>query len=216
MFWGWRKLRLYDLLPEIYKDKDTEKLFDILQIAIDDLESSAEDVKNLYDIDKVREDFLTYLASNLGVNLDRHSILGTREKISKVVDLYKLKGTKKGIELALNLLTENVIIKEWFEYGGEPYKFKVDLSLSNKEITTAIKDKLINLINEYKNERSWLEEIALSYFTKAFCYVSAKNMAEAAGYSEMIDGFTWISQAVGYVSAGVLGEATAVAIAMEV
>ena len=157
-------MRLYDLLPEIYKDDETEKLFDILQIAIDELEASTEDVKNLYDVDKVREDFLINLASNLGVDVDRYSPLDTRTKIAKAIDLHRLKGTKKAIELLSELLLSEVKITEWFEYGGEPYKFKVYINSIKSE---DLYQKIVNLINEYKNERSWLESIGLHSESKS-------------------------------------------------
>ncbi len=206
------------LPPSLRQDENITKLVEVFDNSFTDINEKVQNVLIYSRIDELPEELLDLLAWQF--HIEGYELAETEEEkralVKKAIELHRYKGTRWAIKKVLELLNMQGVIKEWYEYGGEPYKFKVDLSLSNKEITTAIKDKLINLINEYKNERSWLEEIALSYFTKAFCYVSAKNMAEAAGYSEMIDGFTWISQAVGYVSAGVLGEATAVAIAMEV
>ncbi len=206
------------LTVSLQESKEIQALTESFDTVLSEIFQKIPNVLIYSRIDTLSEEVIDLLAWQF--HIEGYELAETEEEkralVKKAIELHRYKGTRWAIKKVLELLNMQGVIKEWFEYGGEPYKFKVDLSLSNKEITTAIKDKLINLINEYKNERSWLEEIALSYFTKAFCYVSAKNMAEAAGYSEMIDGFTWISQAVGYVSAGVLGEATAVAIAMEV
>jgi P2-related tail formation protein len=55
-------------------------------------------------------------------------------------------------------------VKEWFEYGGEPHHFKLTISVnrtlqnSNVVLTRELEEKLLELVSEYKNVRSWLEE----------------------------------------------------------
>ena len=80
-----------------------------------------------------------------------------RNLIKSAIELHKYKGTKYAVKKVLEALNLTGEIKEWFEYGGKPYKFKVDLGIQNRKITPELRDKLIKLINEYKNERSWLE-----------------------------------------------------------
>ena len=160
-------MRLFDLLPEIYKDRETEQFWDILQTAVDELELSAEELQSLLDIDKAKEEWLINIASNLGVDLSKDFPLSNRAELSKAIDLHKLSGTKKGLELIASLFNLNVRIKEWFEYNGTPYHFKVDINLKYQGLQSDTYDKLLDLIEEYKNLRSKLEVLNI-YLTSDF------------------------------------------------
>jgi P2-related tail formation protein len=50
-------------------------------------------------------------------------------------------------------------LQEWFEYGGNPYMFKILLDTVISDEETYI--ELVKLINEYKNIRSWLDSIGV-------------------------------------------------------
>ena len=70
------------------------------------------------------------------------------------------KGTVGGIkEICEILFSGNVEIIEWFKYGGNPGYFKVntDGNLSDYEGYK----KIIEVVEQYKNIRSWLEGIRL-------------------------------------------------------
>ena len=70
------------------------------------------------------------------------------------------KGTVGGIkEICEILFNGNVEIIEWFKYGGNPGYFKVNTNgnLSNYEGYK----KIIEVVEQYKNIRSWLEGIRL-------------------------------------------------------
>jgi len=100
-------------------------------------------------------------------------------------------------------------ISEWFEYGGQPYRFKVELGVENREITTNLRDKLTKLIKEYKNERSHLEELILSYLSKAQINISSGTMAETTASTQMITGFEWNSSGTAFVYTGSMAEVSA-------
>ncbi len=80
-----------------------------------------------------------------------------RALVKSAIELHRFKGTQYALHKVLSALNLSGEIKEWFEYGGEPYRFKIDLGIQDREITTELRDKLLQLINEYKNEHSWLE-----------------------------------------------------------
>jgi len=81
-----------------------------------------------------------------------------RRLIKSAIELHRYKGTPYAIKKVLEALGLSGDIKEWFEYGGEPYKFKVYISSIPSE---ELWERLIHLINEYKNERSWLDAIGI-------------------------------------------------------
>jgi P2-related tail formation protein len=69
--------------------------------------------------------------------------------------------------------------------------FKVEISSSNKRITPELRDKLLQLINEYKNERSWLEELVLSYLATGTIPFAATQTAETESYAECQTELEW-------------------------
>lgn len=83
-----------------------------------------------------------------------------RALIKNSIELHKYKGTRYAILKALESLGLSGEIKEWFEYNGEPYKFKVYIKspLSSERLYT----DLVGLVEQYKNERSWLDSIGIS------------------------------------------------------
>ena len=72
---------------------------------------------------------------------------------------HKLKGTLAAVEEAANIVFGRAWIQEWFEYGGEPYMFKVNVEASNRGASPEDFTLLEKLINAYKNKRSWIEVI---------------------------------------------------------
>lgn len=82
--------------------------------------------------------------------------------LKRAIELHRYKGTRWAIEQVLETLDLSGQISEWFEYGGEPYYFKINVDLSSRGIDEATFDALVALINEYKNVRSHLERLTLS------------------------------------------------------
>lgn len=81
--------------------------------------------------------------------------------LKRAIELHRHKGTKWAIQQVLETLSLNGQIQEWFEYGGQPYYFRIDVDLSDRGIDEATYDALVELVNEYKNVRSHLEALTL-------------------------------------------------------
>ncbi len=80
-----------------------------------------------------------------------------RNLIKNAVELHRYKGTPYAIKKVFQALGLDASLQEWFDYNGDPYKFKVLVkSVIQDEATYR---RLIELINEYKNVRSWLDAI---------------------------------------------------------
>ena len=82
-----------------------------------------------------------------------------RNLVKNAIELHRYKGTKYAVEGVLKTLNLSGEIREWFEYGGQPYRFK--LFMKSIMSDPALWEKLISLVNEYKNERSWLDGIGI-------------------------------------------------------
>lgn len=126
-------------------------------------------------IDNVPSDALPHLAQQYHITGNEGWIqaLSEEEKralIKSSIKMHRYKGTKYALEEILSTLNITGSVEEWFEYGGEPYYFKIILQIFNRSINEETEEKLIDLINEYKNERSWLEEIEFQLTSSSNMY----------------------------------------------
>jgi len=96
------------------------------------------------------------------------SLEDKRRLIKSAIELHRYKGTPYAIKKVLEALGLEGQVKEWFEYGEKPYRFKVYVSSIPSE---ELWQKLIHLINEYKNERSWLDAIGIHSESRSTIYI---------------------------------------------
>ena len=121
-------------------------------------------------IDNVPSDALPHLAEQYHITgnegwVQSQSDSEKRALIKSAIKMHRYKGTKYAIKEVLKTLDVNGEVSEWFEYNGEPYFFKVILEVFNRPISPKTETDLRDLINEYKNERSWLESIQMNLGT---------------------------------------------------
>lgn len=79
------------------------------------------------------------------------------ELIKNSITAHYKKGTKANLEKVLKIIFGNFTLLEWFEYGGEPYHFKV--MIDDYMPSQSIIQKLNKTVEEYKNTRSCFEGI---------------------------------------------------------
>lgn len=148
------------LIPAGIRDLSTEALNEL----IDRLGSLDLTPLLIYIIDNVHASALPHLAEQFHVaGLEGWSFAQTnvekRTLIKRAIELHRYKGTTWAIKKVFEILSLDAEIQEWFQYAGDPYKFKVFLkSVIQDEDTYR---KLVDLINEYKNIRSWLDSIGI-------------------------------------------------------
>jgi len=146
--------------------------FDLLvKKRFDDLQM---DALLIYLIDTVDESALVHLASQFDVMGYKgfglaHTEAEKREVIKRAIELHRYKGTIWAIKQALKNIgypLENTagepatIITE--HVGGHWARFKVTVELGGNPISVASIAALVQMIGEYKNTRSWLDEIAFT------------------------------------------------------
>ena len=77
------------------------------------------------------------------------------------IDVHRHKGTPYAVQTVVTAILEGAKVLEWFEYGGNPYHFKVAL-ITGPMAGTGIIEKLVKAINLTKNTRSWLDGVEFS------------------------------------------------------
>ena len=115
--------------------------------------------KFFLDIDKLSETEIDYLLWEYHVDYvgEDTTIENKRELVKIAVVAHFNKGTLGSVKAICKILFGNAEIKEWFEYGGRPGYFKIStLGELKNQIDFS---KVLDVVNEYKNERSWLDAI---------------------------------------------------------
>lgn len=82
-----------------------------------------------------------------------------RELVKNSLKWHKKKGTAGVVKEVIAAVFGRSWIEEWYQYGGYDFHFKVNVEASQQGASQADLIKLESLIDEYKNERSFLEKI---------------------------------------------------------
>lgn len=94
-------------LPAFYREDDfTGRFLHIFEDILEPLESIVDDLAFYFDADTTPESFLTWLASWVGLVLDeKWPELRRRELVKSIAELYRWRGTKRGLSEYLRIYT---------------------------------------------------------------------------------------------------------------
>ena len=111
-------------------------------------------------LDTLPEDIVDSLAWQYHVDFYRDSFpLATKRKLVRTaIERHRRKGTPAAVEEIVRTVYKDSIVEEWFEYGGEPYWFRILLT-ANTAAPLLSMNELLALVNEYKSFRSHLEGV---------------------------------------------------------
>ncbi|MDK9603502.1 phage tail protein I [Lelliottia wanjuensis] len=84
-----------------------------------------------------------------------------RKLIKQAIELHRYRGTPWAVRQVLRILELEGDISEWFEYGGKPYFFRMDVTIKARGLGEDEFNALVTMIHEYKNVRSKLEILTL-------------------------------------------------------
>ena len=63
-------------------------------------------------------------------------------------------GTKAAVETAIRAIYPLTTVEEWFEYGGEPYHFRLNIDITSDSGDRARQKRVLERLNFYKSLRS--------------------------------------------------------------
>lgn len=82
-----------------------------------------------------------------------------RNLIKSYISTKRKSGTKAAVVSVLRSIFKDANIEEWFEYGGAPYFFRLEVAIPENGVTAEQQRKALENIKYYKNVRSWLERV---------------------------------------------------------
>jgi phage tail P2-like protein len=151
-----------DYLPDALK-QDPKMVALANAMAAQLLEASGliDDVLIYARIDELPEDLVDILAYDMHVDWYDYSypLDVKRDLLKTSVRVHRKKGTKYAVEKALGGLYKDSEVEEWFEYGGEPFHFRVVCDVSANRIVASYSE-IVNAVRMYKRLSAHLDEVA--------------------------------------------------------
>lgn len=154
--------KLTDILPpSILADEKLKSSAEALDFELEKLSAVTREVLHLPRLDVLSSDVLDYLAWQWHVDgYDTTFDADTkRQMIRESIYLHRIKGTPAAVEKAAQAMLSDAVVSEWFEYGGNPYFFRITASGLNYYGDDG--EKFLRVIYAAKNVRSWLEDITI-------------------------------------------------------
>ena len=136
------------LLPN-HKSKFDKKIDEFIGLRLEGLDLGAIDTL----ASSCPESLLPILAASFDVDIDGLSQSEARELIKNAFEIHYYSGTFYSLNKALKSLYSDVRVKEWFDYSGLPYHFKLELDASKNGLSPQILKRSDELINKYKNQQ---------------------------------------------------------------
>ena len=105
-----------EIIPEATQSNGPfRRLLDAISFSIYDVNSEIDNLGILYDIDRCPEAYLPYIAQLIGWKLFGHNVDKWRAQLKNAVKIYKAKGTKKAVQLAV----DTVFGTDTFDLSGK-------------------------------------------------------------------------------------------------
>jgi phage tail P2-like protein len=175
---------LKDILPPVLaNDPEVAAMAAALDPELQLITQQIRETLILSRIDELPEEVITHLLWQFHITNPEGAGLAVtlqekRDLVKNALKIHRMKGTKAALERVLELLNMQGVISEWFEYGGEPYHFRIDvLDVNTRGITEGMLEQLDRLIYAYKNARSWLERISISLTGQGKILVAGATLA---------------------------------------
>ncbi len=113
-------------------------------------------VRIISNIDGLDETVLDILARDFKVDWwdPEYSIEEKRRTLKGSWRVHKILGTKAAVETAIRAIYPLTTVEEWFEYGGEPYHFRLNIDITSDSGDRTRQKRVLERLNFYKSLRS--------------------------------------------------------------
>lgn len=134
-------------------------------------------------IDHMGEELLDILADDYKVDWwdADYTLPEKRRTLKDSWKVHKLLGTKTAVELGLRAIYPHTKVLRWWEYGGEPYHYRLDIDITNDSINSEKQRRVLQLLEFYRSLRD--QNDGVTYFVEARPAI-ARAVLSAAGLEE--------------------------------
>jgi phage tail P2-like protein len=130
-------------------------------------------------IDELPEELLDILAYDFKVDWYDYDydVAQKRQTLKDSFFVHRHLGTKAAVETAISAIYPGTTVEEWFEYGGEPYTFRLVIDATDLSVNSEQHKQVLERVDYYKNLRSHLDRVKYTVFP------APANTACAASYT---------------------------------
>ena len=155
------------LPPALQKDPSAVALAEAMADLLARRPEEIEQLRIYPVIDRLDERLLDILAYDFKVDWwdADYSLEEKRRTLKDSWRVHKLLGTKAAVEMAISAIYPRTTVLEWWEYGGEPYHFRLDINITNDSIDSDKQRRVLERLNYYKSLRSHNDGV--TYFVEA-------------------------------------------------
>ena len=112
-------------------------------------------------IDQLPEDLLDLLAYDFKIDwydFD-YPIESKRELLKTNYFVHRHLGTKAAVEAAISGIYQNTKVEEWWEYGADPYHFRLLIDATYEDVDPVKHQQILDRVAYYKNVRSHMDDV---------------------------------------------------------
>lgn len=163
------------LLPQFMRDDRNAKAFAYaVQSQIIAVSLNIEHARLYSRIDSLTEEVLDELAWQFNIPEYRndYDIAVKRELLKGCMELHYKRGTLGAVEDAVQKIFGDATVEEWFDYGGEPYHFRI--RTSNTSASDAMVAEIAKIVKETQSVRSHLEQVVVEIIQSMNLFVGCK------------------------------------------
>ena len=136
-------------------------------------------ISDLVDVNHCPASHLPFLAWALSVDKWDSNWSDTikRQVIAAAISVHQKKGTIGAMKDAIAALGADANVEQWFEYGGQPYHFRLRLNNGASDISIA---ELIDVALAAKNVRSFMDNVVVEVGIEESVPVMATSLVTGA------------------------------------
>lgn len=186
-------------LPDVLRNDDN--LYALAEAVVAAMEpvTAETDLPRIYArIDDLPEPLLDILAYDFKVDWwdYDYTIEQKRQTLKDSWMVHKHLGTPWAVETAISAFYPGTKVSQWFDYDGKPYTFRLHIDVSDRIIDTERQNRVLELVNFYKNLRSRLDQVEYTATANKPATVFVGGLFGAVvtiGIPEVPDEFDFIS-----------------------
>jgi phage tail P2-like protein len=144
-------------LPEyLRKDENMIAIAESIATKLAELPEIAKSAQIYTRIDNLPEELLDILAYDFKVDWwdPNYTVEQKRQILKDSWEVHRTIGTKHAVVTAISAIYSQTDIKEWYEYSGPPFEFRLLIDASYEDIEPWKHQRVLDRVEYYKNLRS--------------------------------------------------------------
>ena len=171
---------LADLIPpSIANDPQVQAAVQALNGELQSCTLQIEQAMLIARIDELDNNTLDQLAWHYNVLFydDGSSVEQKRAAIKRAIYWRRIAGTKAAVEDGIATLNYKPTVIEWWQFGGLPYTFKVDVGVSGLAVTDGVYEQVERIVELTKNARSHLVGVTIKSEVEGSVYFGSTTLS---------------------------------------